>query len=214
MEVAGEGGWLSGVQGETAGPIRKSRPIIRLQFVRAAARNGVCAQLDLRFATSNLGRCSKTPCERLSPSASVSPMSDPTARRKPGATDKRYWETDRRGCSGFHPDNGSERSRPAHALPSRAPQGNRQQSDASGLLDTLMFAVTLARSENWGFRPWAGGPRDFGEWNNDLFMKRQYQPSKISRKRQHGFLARNSSKSGKATLANRRRVGRKRLTPV
>ena len=31
-------------------------------------------------------------------------------------------------------------------------------------------------------------------------MKRQYQPSKIRRKRQHGFLNRNSTKSGKATL--------------
>jgi large subunit ribosomal protein L34 len=46
------------------------------------------------------------------------------------------------------------------------------------------------------------------------FMKRQYQPSKIRRKRQHGFLARKSTKSGRATLHNRRREGRKRLTPV
>jgi large subunit ribosomal protein L34 len=46
------------------------------------------------------------------------------------------------------------------------------------------------------------------------FMKRQYQPSKIRRKRQHGFLNRNSSRSGKATLRHRRREGRKRLTPV
>jgi large subunit ribosomal protein L34 len=45
-------------------------------------------------------------------------------------------------------------------------------------------------------------------------MKRQYQPSKVRRKRQHGFLARKATKRGRATLARRRRVGRKRLTPV
>ena len=45
-------------------------------------------------------------------------------------------------------------------------------------------------------------------------MKRQYQPSKIRRKRQHGFLSRNATRSGRAILANRRRNGGKRLTPV
>ena len=46
------------------------------------------------------------------------------------------------------------------------------------------------------------------------FMKRQYQPSKVRRKRQHGFLARKATKRGRATIARRRRAGRKRLTPV
>jgi large subunit ribosomal protein L34 len=45
-------------------------------------------------------------------------------------------------------------------------------------------------------------------------MKRTLQRSKIRLKRQHGFLARKSTKSGRGILRNRRRVGRKRLTPV
>jgi large subunit ribosomal protein L34 len=61
------------------------------------------------------------------------------------------------------------------------------------LLDTLVVAVMLPRSG---------------------FLSAQYQPSKVRRRRQHGFLARNRSKSGRAILRNRRRVGRKRLTPV
>lgn len=69
-------------------------------------------------------------------------------------------------------------------------------------LDWAGFAGILARS---GF---CAGDK-FLE-----FMKRQYQPSKIRRKRQHGFLARKATRRGRATLARRRRAGRRRLTPV